>query len=205
MRRRALRLLPSMVCGAVLLTGCTAPLAVAPVTLSRAQAEAALTALDAFSLDGRAAISQGERGTQASLNWSQQGEDARLRLSGPFGAGAMRLELENQVLSIEDSRGTRLAGADAEEALARQLGFTPPVAALRWWVLGLPAPGAEAVEQRDAEGRLAHLEQDGWQVEYLEYRDHALPQGRLDLPRRLRATREKLDLRLVIDRWSLQR
>ena len=204
MRRGALRLLLAVSAAGVLVAGCTGPRAVAPVTLTRVEAVAALTAVGSFALDGRAAINFGERGTQASLNWSQQGDDARLRLSGPFGAGAMRVSLEDDVLSIEDGRGTRLSGADAEDALVRQLGFAPPVAALRWWLLGLPAPGATAAEQRDPQGRLTRLQQDGWQVDYLEYRAHDVQQGRLDLPRRLRATREQLDLRLVIDRWSLQ-
>jgi outer membrane lipoprotein LolB len=197
------RALPSLLLAVgLLLAGCVTPRHAKPV-LERPDAEAALSRLEDFAFEGRAAIRQGDKGTQATLNWSQQGADAKLRLSGPFGAGAVRVWLEGPVLSIEDSHGTRLSGPDAEEALSDLLGFAPPIATLRWWLLGLPAPDSQAVQTRDEAGRLTRLQQDGWQVEYQEYRDEPLEQGLTAMPRRLRATRDTLDLRLVIDRWTL--
>jgi outer membrane lipoprotein LolB len=171
--------------------------------LTREDAEAALAALVAFDFEGRVAIRQADKGVQATLSWAQQGADARLRLSGPFGAGAVRVALAEGELSIEDNQGVRLVGADAEQALALQLGFSPPIATLRWWLLGLPAPGSAAQVQRDEAGRLVQLMQDGWQVDYLAWRDESLAGGRVAMPRSLRATRGALDLRLVIDRWNL--
>lgn len=191
-----------LIAGFLLLSGCVAPRHVKPV-LERPDAEAALSELEDFNFEGRVAIRQGDKGTQATLVWAQHGADARLRLSGPFGAGALRVALEGQVLSIEDSQGTRLSGPDAELALADMLGFAPPIATLRWWLLGLPAPESPALQTRDGAGRLSSLQQDGWQVEYQEYRDESLAQGRAAMPRRLRATRDMLDLRLVIDNWTL--
>jgi outer membrane lipoprotein LolB len=184
------------------LTGCITPRQGLPA-LTRTDAEARLATLAGFRFEGRAAIRQGDKGVQATLTWVQQGADAKLRLSGPFGAGAMRVALEGEVLSIEDSRGTRLVGPDAEETLADQIGFSPPISTLRWWLLGLPAPDSLAQLVRDEAGRLTRLLQDGWQVDYLEYRDEPLAQGVTAMPRRLRATRDLLDLRLVIDRWNL--
>ncbi|MEY2853271.1 MAG: outer rane lipoprotein LolB [Pseudomonadota bacterium] len=200
---RRLRAFPALLlAGLLLVAGCITPRHAQPV-LERPDAEAALSKLDVFSFEGRAAIRQGEKGTQATLNWSQHGADARLRLSGPFGAGAVSVMLEGAVLSIEDSQGSRLSGPDAEGVLADQLGFTPPIATLRWWLLGLPAPDSQALQTRDEAGRLVRLQQDGWQVEYQEYRDESLPLGLAAMPRRLRATRDTLDLRLVIDNWML--
>lgn len=171
--------------------------------LPRAEAEAELAMLQQFRFDGRASIRQGDKGTQATLAWVQQGADSRLSLSGPFGAGTVRVWLEDSMLAIQDSQGTRLSGADAEAALELQLGFSPPIATLRWWLLGLPAPGSAAQQSRDESGQLTRLVQDGWQVEYLEFRDAPLAHGRAAMPRRLRATRDTLDLRLVIDRWEM--
>lgn len=187
---------------AMLLAGCATPREPAAV-LPRAQAEQQLALLADFAFEGRAALRQAEKGTQASLAWVQRGEDARLRLSGPFGAGALRVELEGDLLTMEDSRGTRLSGPDAEAALVEQVGFVPPLASLRWWLLGLPAPGHEAQLQRDEAGLPARLSQQGWQVEYQEFREELLGPGKTAMPRRMRATREALDLRLVIDRWDL--
>lgn len=188
-----------------LVTGCVAPRGSVAPPLSAGQQQAALAALSRFSFEGRAAITHGSNGTQAALTWAQQDEDSRLRFSGPFGAGAMHVTLQDGELSLANSRGESLSGADAEMALAAQLGFTPPFGALRYWLLGIAAPGTAAIEERDAAGRLTRLTQLGWQVDYQEYRPQQGAQGRFTMPRRLRATREELDLRLVIDRWKLGR
>ncbi len=56
-----------------------------------------------------------------------------------------------------------------EALLEEQLGWKLPVSHLVWWVRGLPAPDSKSRLGLDNDSRLATLEQDGWQVEYLSY------------------------------------
>ena len=44
------------------------------------------------------------------------------------------------------------------------IGFALPLAQLRWWLLGLPAPGEVILEQDAASGEIHGFTQDGWQL-----------------------------------------
>ena len=46
-------------------------------------------------------------------------------------------------------------------------GFVPPFEALRYWVLGLAAPGEPPVDvQAGADGQVTQLTQQGWKIRY---------------------------------------
>lgn len=188
-----------------MLAGCVAPSG-APPAAPRVEGEAArvlLAGLHQFGFDGRVAVTRGTEGSQASLAWEQQGDDSLLRLSGPLGMGATQVQLGAQTLSIRTARGEVLEGDAAREALGALADVQGAFAALRYWVLGLAAPDTTAREVLGEGGRLAALEQQGWRVDFDEYRDQSVVQGQVALPRRLTATRSGLRLRLVIDRWRL--
>jgi outer membrane lipoprotein LolB len=80
----------------------------------------------------------------------------------------------------------------------------PPFEALRYWVLGVPAPGAVTNETRDAAGLMQQLEQQGWTIVYERREAVASSAGGLQLPSKLRATRGEQRLTLVVDRWRLK-
>ena len=71
---------------------------------------------------------------------------SNLALDGPLGIGGLRVELDGQEIGIETSRGEKLDGDAARAELERRLGFALPLAELRWWLLGIPAPGEASLE-----------------------------------------------------------
>jgi outer membrane lipoprotein LolB len=160
--------------------------------------------MPAFSLEGRVAVRSGEEGWQASVRWRQRGEVSEVRLSGPFGAGALQLRFDGNELTLTTARGEILRGTDASATLNQQLGFDPPIAELRHWLLAEAAPpDATAVIEAGANGRPAVLQQRDWQLAFEEYRAQLLKAARVQMPRRIIATRENVRLRLVVDRWRL--
>jgi outer membrane lipoprotein LolB len=83
--------------------------------------------------------------------------------------------------------------------LTERLGTEIPLAALRYWVLGVPAPEMPAEEIAGADGRLVRIEQAGWQVGIDRYSSAAAG----GLPTRLDATRDGARLKLVVSRWEV--
>jgi outer membrane lipoprotein LolB len=162
-----------------------------------------LQAVTRFTLEGRLAAAVGQEGFSASLSWSQRGSHSELDLRAPLGFGTAEVTREGDDIRLKSSRGDNLTGAVATDELARRLGFDPPLDSLRYWVLGVPDPTRPAVETPGNGTTLSSLEQDGWRVEYAEYR--AFGQAALEalLPRRLTLTREGIRLRLLIDHWKL--
>jgi outer membrane lipoprotein LolB len=180
------------------LAGCAAaPRQPGPVDWPVRQAE--LLAIDAWRMTGRVAVIVDGEGASASLDWRQAGENSDLALSGPLGVGALRAVLAPAGLSLEDGGGTRLMGAEAEAALAARLGTEIPLPALRYWLLGTPAPGMPAEVVSGADGRPAAFVQSGWQVEVGRYE----PVAGGSLPTRLTLERGGARLKLAVSRWEL--
>ena len=156
---------------AVLLAGCrTAPVP-APVPGPGADApwpeqRAALEKLDTWSLTGRVAVAANGEGFSGTLRYQQQPSRSDLALDGPLGMGGMRVALEGDDLQISTSRGEKLDGGAARAELEQRLGFALPIAELRWWLLGIPAPGEASVDADAASGEIRGFLQDGWQDQH---------------------------------------
>jgi outer membrane lipoprotein LolB len=170
-----------------------------PSPLPWPQRLAALQAVTRFELQGRLGASTASEGFSAGLRWQQQDQHATIDLSAPLGFGAAHIELTGDALHLTTSKGLTLDGAAASDELAATLGFEPPLASLRFWILGASDPASDAQRSLDAQQRLARLQQGGWQVDYADY---VLVQQQW-LPRRLTVTRGSLRLRVVVDGWHL--
>lgn len=188
---------------AALLAGCRIAPAPAPVPGPGADApwpeqHAALERLDHYSLTGRVAVAAREEGFSGSLRYQQQPHRSDLSLDGPLGMGGLRVVLDGDQLAISTSRGEQLDGAAARAELEQSLGFSLPMAALRWWLLGIPAPGEASVDADAASGEIRAFMQDGWKISI----DSRAPALGFALPQRLTASREGARMKLLVDRWQ---
>ena len=181
------------------LAGCqTGPVAPAP-TVAWNVRRPTLQTLDRFGLNGRVAVAVGKQGFDAGVRWAQSGAMSRLTLTGPLGAGGVQITANGATLSVITSNGKRMGNAAAREELEDKLGFEPPLTSIRYWVLGVPDPGAPASVKLDAQQRLSQLTQDGWQVEYISY----MPVGAEWLPRLLTLRRAGVRVRMIVEGWQL--
>jgi outer membrane lipoprotein LolB len=181
------------------LAGCqTVPVSPAP-SVSWSVRRPELQALGRFGLNGRVAVAVGNQGFNAGLRWTQSAAVTHLTLTGPLGAGGVQVTADGGDLSVVTSNGKRLGNAAARTQLEEKLGFEPPLASLRYWVLGVPDPSRPAAVQLDSQERLTQLTQDGWQIDYTAY----MPVGAEWLPRLLTLRRQDVRVRMVVDGWQL--
>lgn len=166
-----------------------------------------LSALKEWELRGRVALrTEDNQGGQASLSW--QFRDARhvIVLRGPLGGGLMRLQQDRDGAYLQDAERREYRAASAEELLFSVAGWRIPISGLEYWIRGLPAPSEIAFQEWDEYGRLARLQQSGWDVQFLEYSqsgEYVLP-SRLDviLPALDRSAR--VEARIVVEEWLLK-
>ena len=184
---------------AVLAAGCASAPPRAAVAPGEAEARrATLQARESWRLSGRVAVAAAGEGATAAVDWSQAAGVSDLELRGPFGAGALRVSMSGGDVSLEDGE-SRLDGEAARRYLEEQLGAPLPVAQLRYWVLGVPAPGAPFEETAGAGGLPERLLQQGWSVSFDRYR----PVDGQQLPSRITAEAAGTRVKLAVSRWEL--
>ena len=150
----------------------------------------------AFDLAGRVAVRFQDRGFSSAVQWKQQGGSDEIWLTAPLGQTIAHLQADaaGAILTTADQKQYR---AGSIESLTRSaLGWRFPVAGMRYWVLGQPAPGMalSAVERNDA-GRIMRFTQDDWQVAF----NYAATGP---APSRLEMVSSDASIRFVIDRWT---
>ena len=183
----------------LLLTGCAAtPTLVQPDDAQQAWQthQQQMSAIQQWQLNGRLLTITGHETWNTGINWHQQAEHYRIMLIAPLGQGSLRIDgdLEQVTLQAHDSEPQQ--ARDPETLLARQLGWHVPLTALRYWVLGLPAPGEYQHRINDF-GLLQTLQQDGWEIEFRDYTER----NGLLLPGRIFANNHQAKVRLSIGEW----
>lgn len=160
-----------------------------------------LQALPEWNLSGRISVTGPDGVWNARLQWTQHDDAYDIFFMTPFGQRIARLHGGRSGVVLDMPDQAPLQAATAGELLAASFGWSAPVEALRYWVLGAPQPRAAAATRLDEHGRLLQLEQDGWRIDYPQYTRVGGAVG--ELPRRLTMEGPPLRIRLVVDGWGL--
>lgn len=141
-------------------------------------------------------VAEAPYAAQGGFSWRDDGRTLRLDLSTPLGSVLARILVQPGLSLLERADGSRESAADPDSLLALVWGHAMPVSGLRAWVRGQPLKGHPVQSAtHDAQGRLTHLQQDGWQVDLSDYDARG--------PRRVRLLRMDAQgqwrLQLVVD------
>lgn len=158
----------------------------------------AVTPLDSWTLQGKLGVRAPTESGSGTVLWLQQQEQYDIRLSGPLGRGATRIQGNDHGVTLDIAGQPPVSASSAEALLEQQVGWRLPVEHLLWWVRGLPAPGSPSRLQLNPDSQLARLAQAGWTVEYSRYQQI----DGVQLPQRLQLSGYDMLLTLVITRWE---
>jgi outer membrane lipoprotein LolB len=206
-------LVPAFIFLLLLLSACAGPPTrpSAEVDALWAARQARLAGIDAWDVRGRLAVRAPDGGGQAALRWQRRDDAQEIDLTGPLGKQLLKLFEDAHGARMRDAQQRDFAAPDAQALLWQATGWHVPLAGLRHWIIGLPAPGPVQARELDAQGRLERLRQLGWDVRFLDY----MRVDGVDLPRRLmlryvapRAAGSddaEVELRLLVQTWNLIR
>ena len=193
------RWLPALfVCFMALLAGCATP----PEIVRQPQADrvpvASVEKVDAFQLSGRVGVKHEEQGFSGNLRWQHTAQRDDILILSPLGQGVAQIERNGAGVVLTTADQQRYQAQDVETLTETVLGWRLPLAGMRYWVLGRAAPG-KAEMQLDQSNRPRRLMQDGWQIDYLAYREA----DGLVLPQKMTMHRADLEMKLIIDEWAI--
>lgn len=151
---------------------------------------------------GRIGVSGAAGGGSGSFEWRQDGDRADIQIRGPVGIGSVRLQLEGDEadpqVKLQTGDGVTLESQAAWDELEARLGAPVPAGHLRFWMLGLAAPGDHTWDRTLTDGQKA-LDQDGWRIVYQKYSS----EPGVPVPVRMNASSGATRVRIVVDHWQL--
>ncbi|MGZ8219689.1 lipoprotein insertase outer membrane protein LolB [Methylomagnum sp.] len=160
----------------------------------------ALYALKMWRLEGRIGVRTTGDAWQANLFWEHEAAQDRLRISGPLSQGMVSIIVQKDLLYINEGNGVTKLSRDPDAELRERLGFSVPLASLRYWMLGLPDPALAHAPIQVGGGATAGFRQLGWTIRvdsFTHLNNRALPQ-------KLRVERDDVavKLKIIADTWN---
>lgn len=176
----------------LMLAGCAS----APPTQAVRQPHAAHLA---FTLDGRIAVKYDGEHSSAGVHWTHDADADDILMLAPLGMTVAHLRRDARGATLETS-GKQYTAQDSDELMQQVLGWHLPLSGLPYWAMALPAPGTAADVERETNGRVSVLHQDGWVIRYTAYATQATD----SLPLRMTMQHEDFEIRLLIDEWQIR-
>jgi len=151
-----------------------------------------------FTVDGRIGVQTDGRGVSGSIHWQHLDKRDDIDLYSPMGGKIAAVKTTDDNVTLVSSDGKTYSASDAETLTQQTLGWRLPVTNLLDWALGRPTKDMIEKAIWDDAGKLKKLVQDGWEIDYLEYRDS----DGYQLPSKFTLRNPKLYLKLIIERWD---
>ncbi len=156
-----------------------------------------LSALSDWDIQGSFSLQQPGQSVVANYRWLQRGEHYDLQIRSSLNWVSVVIEGDAHQVSLQRS-ATQTVWARTPEALMQaELGWQLPISNLQYWIRGLPAPGPYEARY-DAYGHLSELKQQGWIIQYEDYKVWKFG----DMPSLLRFSNEAWKAKIRVKHWE---
>jgi outer membrane lipoprotein LolB len=151
----------------------------------------------AFEFGGRLAVRSSTQAFSSMVRWTQQQGRDEIWLSTPLGQSVAHLTADRTGATLTGAEGKQYRAASVESLTQSALGWRLPLAPLRYWLRGTPAPWLpQSAAVYDTQQRLMELTQAEWHVVW-HYAD-----AERTTPVRIEASDGSAALKLVIDHFE---
>ena len=150
--------------------------------------------------DGRFAVKASDRptnnnqGGSGSFTLTKNGLSDTLEIRGPMGSAIAKITI-NPGEAILERDGKKVSAIDADTLIQNTLGLPLPARGLSNWLNGQLRAGSPARLERDSQGQVKRISQDGWDLAYVWNESKKIE--RLTMTRNTNTG--SIDVRLIFD------
>jgi outer membrane lipoprotein LolB len=199
--------LPNFIAGCATLAPPTLEETVVSTIIAEPVADIAHAQSADFALVGRASVKGGKENFSGGVQWQHSGNRDEILLLNPLGQTLAQIRRMPEGVHLATSEQENYYASDVESLTEQVLGWRLPLMGLQYWVQGLHSPATVAEIDKNPDGRVLAIRQDGWEIGYASYFP-ASPaqeqdmQGKGVRPKLLMLSRRGLQIKLVIDTWG---
>jgi outer membrane lipoprotein LolB len=153
-----------------------------------------------FGLIGRVSVRDERQGFSGGIHWQHTDMGDEILLLSPLGQVVAQIQSGAGGVSLTTSEKKVYHAASMEHLTEQVLGWYLPLEGLQYWIQSMNSPTTAASLDRDSDGRVVTIRQDGWEIAYASYFPSV--QFQIERPKVLMLNRGDLRIRLVIDQWK---
>ena len=141
-----------------------------------------------FQLQGKIGVKTSQQSGSAFFTWLQDQDQFDIELTGILGIGKTQISGKPGNVTLNSAKTGLIEAETPEELLQRATGWQAPITHLIDWVQARSAT-TSAQAQKDPQGRINQIIEDGWTVD-LSYNEQAKLPNRLILKQALESGKE---------------
>ncbi|MCU4382666.1 lipoprotein insertase outer membrane protein LolB [Acinetobacter ursingii] len=127
-----------------------------------------------FNLQGKIGVRTPQQTGSAFFTWAQQQQNFDIELTGILGMGKTQIQGKNGKVTLNSAKTGLITASSPEELLERATGWQAPITHIISWVQARPAT-TQAQTTQDSNGRINHIQEDGWNVDLSYDSEQKLP------------------------------
>ncbi|MBV1899026.1 MULTISPECIES: lipoprotein insertase outer membrane protein LolB [Cycloclasticus] len=156
-------------------------------------------AINEWRLLGRLSVRNMRQSWFTTLEWNHRKGIDDLTLSTSLGGVVAKILYSKQGILLTDEEG--VLQHVSEEELASLLGYSAPLKHMKYWVRGVLSPEFQGPSSREYLDDTVLFEQGGWNVQLERFQTY----GEVVLPARVTLIKEDLKIKLVVDKWWMEK
>lgn len=142
------------------------------------------------------------KGFSGSMQWQHDAAEDQIALYSPLGGQVASIKKDAGSVTLTEGNGHTITAQDAEALTQMTLGWKLPLTGLADWSLGRPTSKPIDKISWDDIGRITHLVQEGWDIEYSDY----LAFEGKQLPNKIHLRSPKVNIKLIVEnRFSISK
>lgn len=149
---------------------------------------------DGWRARGKFSFSSNDLKESGNFDWRQADQQYSVRLFGPLGFGAVRINGNDHHVTVRTSREER-SSIEPDSLLYQATGMHLPLTELPDWLRGQPSTFHNEHTEFNDDGRISKAFVQGWEIDYIDYSPGT------GLPIEIIAEQEDKRLRLIVVEW----
>tara|TARA_Y100001936_G_scaffold94253_1_gene92757 strand:- start:1105 stop:1779 length:675 start_codon:yes stop_codon:yes gene_type:complete len=155
-----------------------------------------------FEIIGRILVQSRGKVFTGGVRWSHINTDDSIMILSPFGQTLVEIKSNKDYALLTTREQKNHISSNVEELTKQVIGWKLPLLGMQYWVRGVNSPRSEAELDRDKNGYLIEIRQDGWKIKYSDYTSSQLDQ--IGRPRELVLEHSNIKIKLIIDNWIVK-
>tara|TARA_R110000868_G_scaffold162538_1_gene393882 strand:+ start:42711 stop:43262 length:552 start_codon:yes stop_codon:yes gene_type:complete len=172
-----------------------------PKNIEKKTQEFSLEQIKKWIFSGRIGVKTPEKNVAANFDWTQQNKHFNITMSGPLGAGKIKMQGTPNNATLTDSKDEVHKTNNINSMFTKITGYNVPLSNIFYWIKGQAAPSSIHKINYNSKNKTKTIVQQGWTIKYQNFM--YIKDKDLYLPEKVTISNKNVLIKIVIKNWKV--
>ena len=199
--RRNILLIFTILSSLALITSCSTATKELPKNIEEKTQEFSLDQIKKWIFSGRIGVKTPDENVAANFDWTQRNDHFNITMSGPLGAGKIKMDGTPKNATLIDSKDKVHKTDNINKMFSKITGYPVPLSNIFYWIKGQAAPSSVHKVNYSSKNKTKTIVQDGWTIKYQNFT--YIKDKDLYLPEKVTISNKEVLIKIVIKNWKV--